>query len=300
MNNRRAPTIVLAMFLFGILGAARPANAASARAECLTMRSAILKHPVPFCVLLPPSYDTDKTRRFPIVYFFHGLGDNEQWLVRPGGWDVVQNLWDQQEIGDFLIATPAADSSFYINSHDGQVRYEDFLLREFMPEIEKRYRVKPGRPFHGVGGISMGGYGALHLAFQHPELFAVVAVNSAALMDRLPMVKAEDVRQVASLRLLGNVFGSPPDRAFWNRNNPLVMARTANISALKIYFDCGSDDGYGFNVGAGLLNKTLESRHIAHEFHIYPGGHDWQYFAEHMPQALIFESHALFAGAKAN
>lgn len=107
------------------------------------------------------------------------------------------------------------------------------------------------------------------------------------------MVKAEDARQVSVLRLLGDDFGSPPDRAFWDRNNPLVMARTANLRGLKIYFDCGSEDDYGFYMGAKSLDKTLSARHIAHDFHIYPGGHDWVYFAQHVPAALVFESHAL-------
>jgi S-formylglutathione hydrolase FrmB len=71
-----------------------------------------------------------------------------------------------------------------------------------------------------------------------------------------------------------------------------MLARTAPIAVLKIYFDCGSEDGYGFNAGAEALDKILSSRHIAHEFHIYPGGHDWEYFAEHLPASLEFEAKA--------
>jgi len=94
------------------------------------------------------------------------------------------------------------------------------------------------------------------------------------------------------LRLLGDVFGSPPDRGFWDRNNPLSIARTANLAGLKIYFDCGTEDDYGFNAGAATLDGILTSRHIAHEFHLYPGQHSWQYFAEHLPDSLEFHSHA--------
>jgi S-formylglutathione hydrolase FrmB len=94
------------------------------------------------------------------------------------------------------------------------------------------------------------------------------------------------------MKLLGDVFGSPPDRAFWDRNNPLALARTAPIARLKIYFDCGADDGYGFDAGARTLDEILTSRGIRHEFHIYPGGHDWPYFAEHLPASLEFESRA--------
>jgi S-formylglutathione hydrolase FrmB len=61
---------------------------------------------------------------------------------------------------------------------------------------------------------------------------------------------------------------------------------------LKIYFDCGSEDDYGFDSGAAALDKLLASRHIPHEFHLYPGGHNWVYFAEHLPELLAFESRA--------
>jgi len=66
---------------------------------------------------------------------------------------------------------------------------------------------------------------------------------------------------------------------------------------LKIYFDCGSEDDYGFELGAEILDKLLTSRHVAHEFPLYPGGHDWIYFAAHLPALLIFHFRA-FASAE--
>ena len=91
-------------------------------------------------------------------------------------------MWEKGELKDFLIATPDGGASFYINSKDGKDRYEDFLLQEFFPFIEKRYRVEPGRGHRAIAGISMGGYGALHLAFRHPQLFVSTSAHSAALM----------------------------------------------------------------------------------------------------------------------
>ena len=61
---------------------------------------------------------------------------------------------------------------------------------------------------------------------------------------------------------------------------------------MKIYFDCGSEDDYGFEAGAQALHNVLVSRQIAHEFHLYPGGHNWGYFAEHLPDSLRFNSEA--------
>jgi S-formylglutathione hydrolase FrmB len=234
----------------------------------------------------------EKTRRYPVLYFLHGLGDNEQMFLHSGGWNLVEDLWEQHQLGEFVVVTPAAGASFYINSDDGKERYEDFLLREFMPVIEARYRIEAARATRGLAGFSMGGYGALRLAFLRPDLFGSVSVHSAALMEKLPNISVAEAAQNPRMRVLGDVFGSPPDRTFWDRNNPLVLARTAPIAGLKIYFDCGSEDGYGFYTGAELLDKILTSRHITHEFHIYPGGHDWSYFAEHLPTSLEFEARA--------
>jgi S-formylglutathione hydrolase FrmB len=266
--------------------------AATGRVECNSQASRILSHAVRYCIVLPPAFDTDKTRHFPIVYYFHGLGDNEQFFLHSGAWNLTEDLRERGEINDFLIATPDADASFYINSRDGKERHEDFLLHEFFPFIEKRYRVAPGREHRAVAGISMGGYGALHLAFRHPQLFVCVSAHSAALIEKLPVFLGPTPNSPRS-RVLGSIFGNPPDDAFWQRNSPITLARTANLSGLKIYFDCGDQDDYGFETGAAALDKILTSRHIPHEFHIYPGGHDAAYFAEHLPASLLFTSHAL-------
>jgi len=265
-----------------------PPSFASGRVECNSVPSKILARSVPYCIVLPASFDTDKTKRFPILYELHGLGDNEQFFVHSGLWNLVEDLRESGKLKDFLIATPAGGASFYINSKDEKVRYEDFLLREFFPFIEKKYRASPGRASRAISGVSMGGYGALRLAFRHPQLFSSVSAHSAALIEKLPVFVNQPESPRA--RILGAVFGVPPDLAFWNANSPLTLARSANLSGLKIYFDCGDQDDFGFDAGAAALDKILTSRKIAHEFHIFPGRHDAIYFAAHIPASLSFHS----------
>lgn len=283
--------IVLSLVgLFYFCDAHRAVAAPTGRIECKSVESKILARPVNYCVVLPPSYDTDKTRKYPVLYFFHGLGDNEQMFIHGGAFNLVQDLWERQQIGEFLIVTPDAGAAFYINSRSGKVRYEDFLLQEFLPAIETRYRVAAGRASRAVSGVSMGGYGALHLAFRHPELFVAVSAHSPALFGRIPAFVAPSARSGMRSRVLGETFGDPPDPAFWDRNSPLTLARKATLTGLKIYFDCGDQDDFGFEEGARSLDKILSERHVAHEAHIYPGRHDWQYFAEHLPASLEFHS----------
>ncbi len=288
--NSPARILLAAAALFCV---ALPSRGA-ARAECNSFHSRILGRDVGYCVLLPPGY-SPKGRRYPVLYFLHGLGGNQFMFVQDGAFNIFADLWDRHAIGDFLIVTPQADDSFYINSRDGKVRYEDFLLREFFPYIERHYPVRPGRKFRGIGGISMGGYGALHLAFRHPELFGSVAAESAALIQNLPEMKLGNSGR-PQRGILGGAFGSPPSPEFWKRNSPLELARTFHPAGLEIYFDCGEQDDYGFNRGAAELNRILKARGIPHQFHLYPGGHNWIYFAQHLPQALEFESAAFGLG----
>ncbi len=284
LRSNTSLLIVFLVLLFGI-----PTQAAPGRVECNSLPSKILARSVPYCIVLSPSFDTDKSRHFPILYFLHGLGDNEQFLVHSGLWNVVEDMRDRHELREFLIATPDGGAGFYINSKDGKNRYEDFLIQEFFPLIENRYRVSPGRINRAIDGVSMGGYGALHLAFRHPQLFSSVSAHSAALIDKIPSLVASAAPSPRT-RVFGGVFGSPLDSAFWEQNSPITLARTANLVDLKIYFDCGDQDDYGFEAGAATLDKILTNRRIPHEFHLYPGRHDYTYFATHIPASLSLAS----------
>jgi len=272
--------------------------AALGRGECRSMPSKILGHAVQYCVILPPSYDSSK-QAYPILYFLHGLGSNSEILINSGGMDLINDLWSQNKIGEFLIVTPDAGRSFYINSRDGKVRYEDFFIHEFIPSIEKQYRVRSDREHRGVSGVSMGGYGALRFGFRYPQLFGSVSAHSAALLATLPTGSTSDYQGAILNRILGSAFGSPPDAAYWKRNNPFTIVQNgARPAGLKIYFDCGTEDDYGFDAGAKSFHDLLDSRHIPNEFHLYPGGHDWNYVAEHFPASLEFHSRAFGLPAK--
>ena len=280
----------------------------SGRAECRSAPSKILGHSVPYCVILPPSYDSGN-QRYPILYFLHGLGSNAQLLIDQGGMDLVNDLWTQNKIREFLIVTPDADRSFYINSRDGKVRYEDFFIHEFIPYIESHYRVRGDRQSRGISGVSMGGYGSLHLALRHAQLFGSVSAHSAALVANLPAGGMTGDQGGMLSRVLGTAFGSPPDAAYWKQNNPFTIVSRDLVTrvevppvghgtGLQIYFDCGTEDEYGFNVGAQAFHDLLDAHHIPNEFHLYPGGHDWSYVAEHFAASLEFHSRAFGVVAK--
>ena len=274
------------LLLAGLFPSAAPA---AGRAECSSVSSAILGRSVNFCALLPPGYDQIKTRRYPVLYFLHGLGQDERALIDSGGWALVEDLQRRGAIGEFLIVTPAAGTSFYINSRDGGQRYEDFFLRELIPAIDRRYRTAASPGFRGISGVSMGGYGALRFAFKYPHMFNAVSAHSAALVEQPPNA----LRQGPRLGFLEEAFGSPPDSAYWVKMNPFTLVRESkSLGSLKIYFDCGTEDDFGFDQGNRALSKLLAARGVHHQFHLYPGGHGWRYIAQHLPSSLEFHSRA--------
>jgi S-formylglutathione hydrolase FrmB len=284
--------------VFAIFIASSSAQAQS-RIQCNALSSQILKYPVHYCVYLPASYDTGATKtvpdHYPVLYFLHGLGDNEKTLFNSGGWTLLDDLRQEHKLGDFLIVAPEGRRSFYINSADSSVRYSDFFLQEFIPLIEKKYRIAKGRSNRAISGISMGGYGALRFAFSHPEMFSAASAQSAALITESPQDLDTAARSGAPLgKMLADVFGNPIDSSHWKNNDPFVLAQknAAALKRLAIYFNCGQDDNYGFEKGAAALHEELQKEGVKHEYHLYPGDHSLTYFLVHFSEVMEFHSRA--------
>ncbi|MGA9511162.1 MAG: alpha/beta hydrolase family protein [Candidatus Sulfotelmatobacter sp.] len=289
----------LRIFLVFITFIASLSVHAESRIECDVINSRILKYAVHYCVYLPASYDSaankNPPQHYPVLYFLHGLGDNEKTLFNNGGWTMLDDLRQQHKLGDFLIVAPEGRRSFYINSADGSVRYSDFFLQEFIPLIERKYRIAKGRSNRAITGISMGGYGALRFAFSHPEMFSAVSAQSAALITESPRELDLAARSGAPLgKVLADVFGDPIAVAHWNANNPFLLARknAAALKKLAIYFNCGQDDNYGFEKGAAALHEELLKLGVKHEYHPYPGDHSFTYFLSHFTEVMEFHSRA--------
>lgn len=279
--------------LFIVVLLAAVSVCAQDRADCRAFRSALLHSSVRYCVYLPASYSAPdaKARRYPVLYLLHGLGGNEQSMALDGEWTDLQDLRHQNKVGEFLVVAPDGGGTFYINSRDGKTPYGDFFVREFIPFIERTYRVRSERATRGITGFSMGGYGALRTAFSHPELFGSVSAHSGALTRTPPQgMSAVAASGNPGAELLANIFGDPIDRSFWDLNSPYVLARknAAALMRMKIYFDCGTEDSYGFYRGASELHETLDSLKIPHEFHLYPGGHNVRYLLAHRDASFEF------------
>jgi len=275
---------------------------AQSRIDCTSIESHMLHRAVRYCVMLPSGYEKE-TRKYPVLYFLHGLGENEQALMRSGGWGLIEDLSREHKVGDFIMVAPEGRGTFFINSADGHNRYSDFLISEFLPFIEAHYRIIRTRKSRGVTGLSMGGYGALRLAFAHPELFGSVSAQSAALITETPAQLNADLKDAGPLAgLLASVFGNPIGVVHWKQNSPFELARKDQIQirTQAIYINCGDQDDYGFDGGATQLHKQLTAEGVHHEFHLYPGRHSADYFLSHLGETIEFHWHAFSASPPAS
>ena len=267
--------------------------------EHKSLVSAALGREENYAVELPASYQANPTRRYPVLYFLHGQFGNENDWERNGVSTIFEKMESDHEIGEMIVVMPNGGSSFFINSFDGKSRYEDFIINELVPKIDAEYRTLARREARGILGVSMGGFGSLTLGMKHPDIFSVTAAHSAAVLEEIPQESSADRRMQFRLQLAERVFGNPINKEFWGRNNPILLAESyKKPPPLRLYFDCGDQDRFGFNVGAETLDRALSAAHVPNEFHIFPGNHGWDYARSVIPRSLKFVSDTFQGSSK--
>ena len=156
------------------------------RVEYKTFSSKLLGRDIRYGLYLPPSYATSPAKKYPVLYFLHGLNENEmRWSTR-GMTDLkLDKMVAEGKIGEFIVAIPFGATSFYTNRQGStEALGRHAASPSSFPMVESTYRVNATRATRGISGISMGGYGALKIAMKHPALFGSVSAHSAVLLAR--------------------------------------------------------------------------------------------------------------------
>src|SRR4029079_14452636 len=255
-----------------------------------TFQSKLLNREIRYGLYLPPSYASSPTKKYPVLYFLHGLNENEmRWSTR-GLTDLkLDKLIADGKIGEFIVAVPFGATGFYTNFRNGSQSWEDMIINEFIPMIESANRVNATRATRGISGISMGGYGSLKIAMKHPDLFGSVSAHSPVLLGSLNDAHVAGRRLAMFQGLFDRIFGISQDLKYWDDNNPMNLAMDPKkLNGLKIYVDCGTEDDYGFQVGAKSFDDLLTKAGYPHESHLYPGNHGWDYAMQHTDASLQF------------
>ena len=236
---------------------------------------------VKYTIYIPANYNTDPSQKFPVLYLLHGgYSNHESYVCKIKLTSTIEQLMEKGTFGPTIIVMPEGDMGWWMDSKDGNKRYKSFLLDELVPYIDTTYRTLEGREHRAIGGLSMGGFGSISLAFRFVTLFKAVAATSAAIPPSIE--EAENFDQ------FGDTFGSPFDREYYWERDPLTLAETAaDIDSLAIYMDVGASDPISKR-GCEKLDSLLTARGIAHQFTVYPGGHDDTYFNAHINELLEF------------
>jgi len=256
--------------------------------------SASLGREVSYVVDLPPSYDGSASRRYPVVYALHGLFEGPGFWERRGLAPILARLRESGAVPEFLVVAVDGGNSFFVNAPGG--RYEDLVTKDLIAHVESTYRVVPGRKGRALLGVSMGGYAALHLAFEQPGLAAAVATHSAMLLERIP--SADQGAGRWQMAAFNKVFGDPIDPALWAENDPLAWAKKVDPKAVPaLYLDCGAEDRYGLANGHRELHEILDGRGVFHVFELPPGDHGYDFVRARLDKSLRFLGTILQGGA---
>jgi len=253
----------------------------------LTLTSKILGGERKYAIYLPPDYETSK-RKYPVLYLLHGSGDDQTGWVQFG--DVLQITDKAIENGlatPMIIVMPDAQSGQkgYFNSFDGEWNYESFFFDEFVPFIEKKYRIRSEKRFRAIAGLSMGGGGAFIYALRHPEMFSS-ACPLSGVMGELSYDEFYKKNE-ANLKDLRRetVYN------YYSNHNAISIIKNqtdANLKSVKWYIDCGDDD-FLFE-GNSMVHVALKKRGIPHEYRVRDGSHNWTYWRSSLPKVLTFIS----------
>lgn len=246
-----------------------------------TYESEALGKEATYRIFVPHSYDAEENaeQEYPVAIWLHGMHETENRFVSRGGGATLDRLMAAGEIPEMLFVCPFDGNrrSFYVNCDGG--RYEDLVTVDLLAHLEKTWRVEEDRGKRAIMGISMGGMGALKIALKKPELFGTVSTHSAAVMPADPDDLPPRFKSYAARLGLDQVFGDPIDKAIWERENPLNLAlgiAPKDLAGLRIRFDAGSADRYGFQAGNEGLHRVLEARKVPHSWDLVDGGgHAW-------------------------
>jgi S-formylglutathione hydrolase FrmB len=256
----------------------------------LPFESKILNQQYGYSVYLPDDY-TDSID-YPVLFLLHGFGGDEtSWAKRANIKHLLDSLINIEILPPAVVVFPDGKKSYYINDYAGIYPFEDFFVNEFIPYIESQYAISEKISDRAIGGLSMGGFGAVTMTVKYPELFGTSINLSGAV--RTPQQFSE-LTPVRYHGYFSHVYGdSLPgnDRIteHWKANSIYYLIDSTSSSTLKSihwYIDCGTEDYlYLSNIA---MHQLYVSFGIPHELHLRPGGHTWPFWKEGFINAMHY------------
>ena len=257
----------------------------------LRWSSDLLRRKVETFVYLPENHSPP----FPTLYLLHGLSDDAS------VWPRFTNLEQEAEKTGLAIVMPDGQRSFYTDAETGPA-WGRFIGEELIQRMEIFFPLKAHSSARGIGGLSMGGYGALRAALTYPDTFVSAHSHSGALLrgsEPLPEAAEPDPENPAAAYLIPGdpgefhrVFGENPTGSSHDLIHLLRKGRQ-NQNLPKLWIDCGRED-FLFRDNENF-HRLLEKENIPHHYATYPGEHNWAYWQARLPETLRFHAEILAA-----
>jgi S-formylglutathione hydrolase FrmB len=262
-----------------------PAHASASRHE-ERVAAASLPAPVRVLVMTPPSYEAG-ARRFPVLYFLHDGGGDEEIFFREGLADALEKEMRAGRLPEMLVVSPRGVGTWFVDAQGGVSRYATFLTETLVPFVDTRYRTVASRGSRLVAGISMGGYGALRWALAKPGLFCAAGGLSPAIQQMCwPAVQAMPFFIRPSLE---RTFGSDPLKNVLRQNDLYAMLLDDPFLAARapfLYIRCGTEDKYRLSEIVTFFDRYLDAFAVPHSVVLEPGVHDWPYWRRVFPELV--------------
>jgi putative tributyrin esterase len=216
---------------------------------------------------------------FAVFYLLHGLSDDHTiWSRRTRIETYVANL-------PLIVVMPNGDRGYYTDNEQGPA-YAKHFAEELPATIERNFPARSARSSRCIGGLSMGGYGALRIALGYPDRFISATSHSGALLAASRPPRKGDLF-TSEFRL---VFGPRPAGS---SHDLIELARRCHSHGKmpKLRIDCGTED-FLLDHNRGF-NARLDEMKIAHEYEEFPGAHSWDYWDVHVREAIAFHAAAM-------
>jgi enterochelin esterase family protein len=288
MSNRSA---LLAVFVVSFVFLSTNSEAQQGRVlEGRTFQSDTLDREWIYTIYLPPDYDSSE-RAYPVYYLLHGLGGNHASWVRAGNANTVADtLIESGEVPPAILVWPdGAVRSMWLDSdpETGFGAIETALLEDLIPHIDQEYRTIATRNARMISGFSMGGYGALRMAFRNPEMFGAVSGLSPAMWRTFPQGPPVGDEPPSP------AFGVPFDPAKWEAETPFAyvdsLAAKSETNRMHVLLLTGDHDPFHQITEATTdLFLVLRAADIPAELRIVDGGHTFDVWSQGLRESMSF------------
>lgn len=248
----------------------------SARVDTVSIYSAAMKMNIRCVVIVPENKNVQKNERFPVVYLLHGYSGNfSNWISK------VPALKEEADQYKMLIVCPdGAYNSWYFDSPTDQYfRYKTHVGMEVPAYIDSAYNTIAERKARAIAGLSMGGHGAIYLAWSFPETFGAAGSMSGAV----------DIRPYRGKYGFEKILGDSTRIDLFERFSMVNFVRDSISPVPALIVDCGLEDP--FINDNRLLHQRLMEANILHDYIERPGKHDWPYWGNSVTFQLLFFHH---------